>query len=171
MIRRALILLYLALVVLLATGVGVVGEAVSEYGVKLDERQSTVQRRLRQIFTERQESVEQEQQEAAEAVQIAHRWRVRAVQLAQFIERQGLSVPAPTVPLRVPPLPEPSPGGGGGALGGAPGTTPGSPPPPVLPVEPTPFEPPGTPEPEVTCIPLPEPVPDFCVQASPTPNP
>lgn len=170
MIRRAMILLYLALVVFLATGIGVVGEAVSEYGVKLDERQSTVQRRLRQIFTERQESIEVQQQEAAVATQIAHTWRVRAVQLARFIERKGLSVPAPTVPLRVPPMSEPSPGGGGGALGGAPGTTPGSPPPPVLPVEPTPFEPPPTPEPEVTCIPLPT-LPDFCVEVSPTPNP
>lgn len=165
MIRRLAVLLYLALVVLLSGGVAVVGEAVSEYGVKVEERQSTVQQRLRQIFTERQESIEQQQQETAESAQIARRWRTRAVQLARYIERQGLSVPKPPVPLRVPPpVQAESPGPGPSPDVPVPSL---EPPPPESPPVVSPPDVLPTPGPEIICIPLPSPVPDFCVEVPP----
>lgn len=168
MIRRLAVLLYLVMVTLLATGIGIVGEAVSDYGVTIEERQSQTKHRVRQIITNRQERIEQERQQAAESAQIAHRWQNYAVQLERYIERQGLSVPKPTVPLREPPMVQaetPPP---------VPVETPEPPVPPLpeLTPEPPPFiPPPPEPLPPVECVDLPPPVPDFCVEIPPTPNP
>lgn len=169
-IRHPLVIpYYLVSMVLLVVGVGIVVNTVSEYGDKID-RELVAQQRLRQIFTARQEVIEQEQKETAEAVQIALRWRVRAMQLERFIQRQGLTVPAATVPLRIPPIPpefSPAPPPAGAPQVPEPKPTLPEPPSP----EPPPFDPPPSPSPTIECVDLPPPVPDYCVEVPPTPNP
>lgn len=163
-IRDPLVFLWLVLVVLL--GAGMV-KVVADYGTTIEARGTEAQQKLRQVVTERQESIGVEQQKVAEAEQVARRWQARAVQLARFIQRQGLSVPKPTVPLRdVPPEGTPLP-----AEPSDPVPTPDVPTPIPEPstLEPPPTIPP-TPEPEVTCIPLPT-LPDFCFVPPTPPNP
>lgn len=165
-IRDPLLLLWFVLVALLAAGMV---KVVADYGTNIEARGTEVQQRLRQVVTERQEAVEQEQREAVVAVEIARRWQVRAVQLARFIERQGFSVPKPTVVLRdVPPEGTPLP-----EEPSEPGSVPTpdvlTPIPEQSTLEPPPIIPP-TPEPETTCIPLPT-LPDFCFVPPTPPGP
>jgi hypothetical protein len=97
-------------------------------------------------------------------------WR-RVTQLEGFIQRKGLSLPAPAQPVRAPaPLPDASPAVPLPPRPSSPRITPGLGDVPLTP-EPPPFSPPPIPTPEVTCVPFPEPVPDFCVEVPETPSP